>query len=89
MEQVFAPCHRMHGGATGQPIPTFADGCQFDALEELFIQIYDGGQASSINQVQKTIFCQRKQNVETIPHHRMPYSNIPGGQCSRQVYDGP
>ena len=28
MEEVFAQCHRMHGGATGQPIPTFADGCQ-------------------------------------------------------------
>ena len=28
MEEVFAPCHRMHGGATGQPIPTFASGCK-------------------------------------------------------------
>ena len=28
MEEVFAPCHIMHGGATGQPIPTFADICQ-------------------------------------------------------------
>ena len=51
-----------------------------DALEELFIQIYGGGQASSINQVRKTIFCQRNQNV------KVPYSNIVGGQCSRQVY---
>ena len=36
---------------------------KFDTLEELFIQIYGGGQASSINQVRKTIFCQRIQNV--------------------------
>ena len=59
---------------------------KFDAFEKLFIQIYVGGQASSINQVRKTIFCQRNQNVEMIPHHRMPYSKIVGGQCSRQVY---
>ena len=59
---------------------------KFDALEELFIQIYSGGQASSINQVRKTIFCLRNQNVEMIPHHRMPYSNIVSEQCSRQVY---
>ena len=66
-----------------EPLQMYA---KFDALEELFIQIYGGGQASSINQVRKTIFCQRNQNVEMIPHHRMPYSNIVGGQCSRQVY---
>ena len=40
---------------------------KFDALEELFIHIYGGGQESSINQVRKTIFCQRNQNVEMIP----------------------
>ena len=40
---------------------------KFDALEELFIQIYGRGQVSSINQVRKTIFCQRNQNVEMIP----------------------
>ena len=28
MEEVFAPRHRLHGGAAGQPIPTFADRCQ-------------------------------------------------------------
>ena len=28
MEEVFAPRHRMHGRAAGQPIPTFADGYQ-------------------------------------------------------------
>ena len=66
-----------------QPLQTDA---KFDALEEMFIQIYGGGQASSIYQVLKTIFCQRNQNVEMILHHRMPYSNIVGGQCSRQVY---
>ena len=40
---------------------------KFDALEDLFIQIYGRGQISSINQVRKTIFCQRNQNVEMIP----------------------
>ena len=40
---------------------------KFDALEELFIQIQGGGQASSINQVRKTIFCQRNHNVEMTP----------------------
>ena len=52
---------------------------KFDALEELFIQIQGGGQASSINQVRTTNFCQRNHNVEITPpppHHRMPYSNI-------------
>ena len=28
MEEVFAPRHKMHGGAAGQPITIFADGCQ-------------------------------------------------------------
>ena len=28
IEEVFAPRHRMHGRAAGQPIPTFADGYQ-------------------------------------------------------------
>ena len=28
MEEVFDPGHRMHGGANGQPIPTFASGCK-------------------------------------------------------------
>ena len=68
------------------PLQPLQMDAKFDALEELFIQIYGGGQASSINQVRKTIFCQRNQNVEMIPHHRMPCSNIVGGQCSRQLY---
>ena len=66
-KEVFAPCHRMHGGATGHPIQLLQMDAKFDALEELFIQIYGGGQASSINQVRKTIFCQRNQNLEMIP----------------------
>ena len=44
-----------------QPLQMVA---KFDALEELFIQIYGRGQVSSINQVRKTIFCQRNQNVD-------------------------
>ena len=40
---------------------------KFDVLEELFIQIKGGGQASSINQVRKTIFCQINHNVEMTP----------------------
>ena len=82
----------MHGGATGQPIPTFASGCKFDALEELFIQIQGGGQASSINQVRKTIFCQRNHNVEMTPPPitecpipTLSASNVPG-KC---MDDGP
>ena len=68
------------------PLQYLQMDAKFNALEELFIQIYGRGQVSSINQVRKTIFCQRNQNVEMIPHHRMPYSNIVGGQCSRKVY---
>ena len=49
--------------STFQPLQM---GAKFDALEELFIQIYCGGQASSINQVRKTIFCQRNKNIEMI-----------------------
>ena len=45
------------------PFQSLQMDAKFDALEELFIQIYCGGQASSINQVRKTIFCQRNQNV--------------------------
>ena len=43
MEEVFAPCHRMHGGATGQPIQPLQMDAKFYALEELFIQIHGGG----------------------------------------------
>ena len=68
------------------PFQLWQMDAKFDAFEKLFIRIYGGGQVSSINQVRKTIFCQRNQNVEMIPHHRMPYSKIVGGQCSRQVY---
>ena len=33
---------------------------KFDAFEKLFIQIYGGGQVSSINQVRKMIFSVRE-----------------------------
>ena len=49
------------------PLQPLQMDAKFDALEELFIQIYGRGQVSSINQVRKTIFCQRNQNVEMIP----------------------
>ena len=55
---------------------------KFDALEELFIQIYGGGQASSINQVRKKIFCQRIQNVEMIP----PSQNALFQHCRRAMF---
>ena len=55
---------------------------KFDALEELFIQIYGGGQESSINQVRKTIFCQRNQNVEMIP----PSQNALFHHCRRAMF---
>ena len=56
---------------------------KFDALEELFIQIYGGGKASSINQVRKTIFCQRNQNVEMIPPPPITECPIPTLWCER------
>ena len=55
---------------------------KFDALEELFMQIYGGGQASSINQVRKTIICQRNQNVEMIP----PSQNALFQHCRRAMF---
>ena len=55
---------------------------KFDALEELFIQIYGGGQTSSIKQVRKTIFCQRNQNVEMIP----PSQNALFQHCRRAMF---
>ena len=65
---------------------------KFDAFEKLFIQIYGGGLVSSINQVRKTIFCLRNQNVEMIshPHHRIPFSNISAGNVpGKCMDDGP
>ena len=57
---------------------------KFDALEELFIQIQGGGQASSINQVRKTIFCQRNHNVEMTPPP--PSQNALFQHCRRAMF---
>ena len=56
---------------------------KFDAFEKLFIQIYGGGQVSSINQVRKTIFCQRNQNVEMTPP---PSQNTLFQHCRRAMF---
>ena len=58
---------------------------KFDAFEKLFIQIYGGGQFSSINQVRKTIFCQRNQNVEMIPPPP-PSQNTLFQHCRRAMF---
>ena len=47
MEEVFAPCMVELLDSPFQPLQMDA---KFDALEELFIQIYGGGQASSMFQ---------------------------------------
>ena len=64
------------------PLQPLQMDAKFDALEELFIQIYDRGQVSSINQVRKTIFCQRNQNVEMIP----PSQNALFQHCRRAMF---
>ena len=58
---------------------------KFDALEELFIQIYGGGRHRSAR-CGKQCYVRETMNVEMIPHHIIPYSNTVGGQCSRQAY---
>ena len=67
-------------GSQFQPLHLDA---KFDALEELFIQIQGGGQASSTNQVRKTIFCQRNHNVEMTPP---PSQNALFQHCRRAMF---
>ena len=64
------------------PLQPLQMDAKFDALEELFIQIYGRGHISSINQVRKTIFCQRNQNVEMI----LPSQNALFQHCRRAMF---
>ena len=82
MEEVFASVTECMVELLDSPFQPVQMDAKFDALEELFIQIYGGGPASSINQVRKTIFCQRNQNVEMIP----PSQNALFQHCRRAMF---
>ena len=66
------------------PLQPLQMDAKFDALEEMFIQIYGRKKVSSINQVRKTIFCQRNQNVEMIPP---PSQNALFQRCRRAMFE--
>ena len=82
MEEVFARVTECMVELLDSPLQYLQMDAKFYALEELFIQIYGRGQVSSINQVRKTIFCQRNQNVEMIP----PSQNALFQHCQRAMF---
>ena len=87
-EEVFAPRHKMHSGAAGQPITTFADGCQVWCIRRAVHSDIWQKEGLIDQPSEENDFLSEKPECwnDPPPHHRMRYSNIVGGQCSRQVY---
>lgn len=67
-----------------QPFQTFSeDSSIFKALENFFVNIY-GGKSGPINELRRTIFCEKSKNVEFMP----PTQNALFQHCLRAVFQG-